>query len=192
MDDETKDLGNESFGKSNGTPSEKKRLFQDDSSNENEANDSSIFAFGEGEDPISFFDLIGFLFHLLLTMSLMPLWIFAAFVFYASGLGIPIGKESFKVFYFALLPNTKDNQNKYLHLGNKAISDLSKLDIILYIAWIFMFGLGLGFAHLGIGILFYATVLYSKYANLHFRVARFAFFPIGAKIVENENGRKVR
>ena len=190
--EETKDVEGEHGSpiSSDGSVTSTGRLNQ----RENEANyfemddsiDFNLMEFMEGENPISLFELFGFLLHLLLTLSLMAYWIFAGIFCYVSVIALPIGMQCFKVFYYILLPKT----SKHLHLGNATINDLSGINIIIYISWILMFGLGLGFAHLGIAILFYVTVVYEKYAKIHFRAAKFAFFPIGAKIIVNKKVRK--
>lgn len=134
----------------------------------------------EGENPMPFVELIGFLFNFLLALSLTPLWLCGATFLFLTVVGHPVGKQCLNVVYYLLVPNS----NKHIHLGNASINDLEGSNMIVYIIWILIAGIGLGFAHLGIGLLFYITVIYQDYATIHFRACRFAFFPIGGRIVD--------
>lgn len=99
-------------------------------------------------------------------------WALAGLILCITVIGIPFGLQCFKIAGFVLLPFGKN-----IELGNFGFGGL-----LLNILWIIIFGWELAVAHLITGVLFCITVIGIPFGLQHFKFARLAFLPFGAKI----------
>lgn len=104
-------------------------------------------------------------------------WI-AALGWFAVGLlwcitiiGIPIGLQCFKFSGLSLFPFGKE-----IYVA----TDTPK--VLINVLWIIFGGIELAITHLVIGIILYITIIGIPFGKQHFKLAKLALFPVGAKV----------
>jgi uncharacterized membrane protein YccF (DUF307 family) len=112
-------------------------------------------------------NLIWFIFGGLLIASL---WFIFGLLLCITIIGIPLGKQFFKLSGFVLFPFGKEVQTNFDKRP------------ILNIIWILLFGWEMAVAHLIIGLLFCITIIGIPFGKQWFKLTSLALLPFGAKI----------
>ena len=102
----------------------------------------------------------------------MLVWLFDGLLVCITIIGIPFGVQCFKIAGLVLWPFGKE-----VRLGDFGVGGL-----LGNILWIIFLGWELAILHLGIGILFSITIVGIPFGLQHFKFARLALLPFGAKI----------
>lgn len=100
------------------------------------------------------------------------LWLLAGCLWCITIIGAPVGVQCFKLASMSFFPFGKEIQ-----YGGGAVS------LIVNIIWILIFGIPLALHHLIWGGLFCITVIGIPFGMQHFKLAKLALMPFGAKIV---------
>lgn len=98
-------------------------------------------------------------------------WLLAGCIWCITIVGIPIGKQCFKLASVSFLPFKKE-----VAYGGGAVS------LILNILWILISGIPLALEHLAWGILLCITIVGISFGKQHFKLAKLALMPFGAEI----------
>lgn len=99
-------------------------------------------------------------------------WMIAGFILMITIIGIPFGKQCFKIAGLTLWP-----------FGTEvSIGAFGAMGLIGNILWILIFGWELFLYHLGLGLLFSITIIGIPFGKQHFKLARIALVPFGASI----------
>jgi len=99
------------------------------------------------------------------------LWAVVGLLWCVTVVGIPFGVQCFKAAWLVLWPFGKD-----VDYGGGAVSCL------VNILWIIFGGAELALAHLILGCVYCITVVGIPFGLQHFKLAKLAFMPFGAKI----------
>ncbi|WP_113671561.1 YccF domain-containing protein [Vallitalea guaymasensis] len=100
------------------------------------------------------------------------LWFIAGLILCITIVFIPFGRQCFKISNFVLWPFGSD-----VNIGNFGIFGLAG-----NIIWIMLFGWELCILHLIVGLIFCITVVGIPFGLQHFKFAKLALVPFGAKI----------
>jgi uncharacterized membrane protein YccF (DUF307 family) len=103
----------------------------------------------------------------------MIVWLIAGLLVCITIIGIPFGVQCFKIAGLVLWPFGKE-----VRLGDFGLGGL-----LGNILWIIFLGWELAIMHLGLGILFSITIVGIPFGLQHFKFARLALLPFGAKII---------
>jgi len=98
-------------------------------------------------------------------------WFFIGILWCITIVGIPIGKQCFKLASVALWPFDKE-----VDLGGGAPS------FLLNILWLIFGGFALVMEHLILGALFCITIVGIPFGMQHFKLAKLALMPFGAEV----------
>ncbi len=101
------------------------------------------------------------------------LWAISGLLVCLTIIGIPFGLQCFKIAAFVLWPFGLD-----VEIGQFGI-----LGLLGNIIWIFALGFWLCLSHLFFGILLCVTIIGIPFGIQHFKLAKLALLPFGAKIV---------
>ena len=102
-------------------------------------------------------------------------YVLASFTLMITIVGIPFGLQTLKLAELALFP-----------FGKKIVqNDTSSgcISALMNIIWFFVGSLPIALTHLGLGVLFYITIIGIPFGNQHFKLMKLAFVPFGKKIV---------
>lgn len=99
-------------------------------------------------------------------------WLLAGIICCITIIGIPFGLQCFKIASLVLAPFGKN-------IGSGRFGAMGLLGNIL---WIIFLGLELAIGHLVIGLLFCITLIGIPFGLQHFKLARLALLPFGARI----------
>ena len=102
-------------------------------------------------------------------------YVLASFTLMITIVGIPFGLQTLKLAELALFP-----------FGKKIVqNDTSSgcISALMNIIWFFVGSLPIVLTHLGLGLLFYITIIGIPFGNQHFKLMKLAFVPFGKKIV---------
>ena len=102
-------------------------------------------------------------------------YVLASFTLMITIVGIPFGLQTLKLAELALFP-----------FGKKIVqNDTSSgcISALMNIIWFFVGSLPIALTHLGLGVLFYITIIGISFGNQHFKLMKLAFVPFGKKIV---------
>ena len=102
-------------------------------------------------------------------------YVLASFTLMITIVGIPFGLQTLKLAELALFP-----------FGKKIVqNDTSSgcISALMNIIWFFVGSLPIALTHLGLGLLFYITIIGIPFGNQHFKLMKLAFVPFGKKIV---------
>lgn len=100
-------------------------------------------------------------------------WYFIGFLWSITIIGIPVGKQCFKIGRFIMFPFKKE------------IIDVSgTTSTVANILWIIFGGLGLALESLIAGVLLCMTIIGIPFGLQHFKFARLALMPFGKKVVD--------
>lgn len=112
-------------------------------------------------------NLIWFIFGGLLIALV---WFFFGLLLSITIIGIPLGKQFFKLAGLALFPFGKEVQTNF------------DKHPILNIIWILLFGWEMAVGHLVIGLLFCITIIGIPFGKQWFKLTILALIPFGSKI----------
>ena len=114
---------------------------------------------------------IGNVIWLLLTGLEMALaWFFLGIIWCITIIGIPFGKQCFKLARVAIWP-----------MGTKVSTDFGKHPIANVI-WLIFGGIGLGFGFIFAGILWCITIIGIPFGKQCFKLSKLGFIPFGATV----------
>lgn len=100
------------------------------------------------------------------------LWTFVGAIWCVSIVGIPFGVQCFKAAWLVLWPFGKEVSH-----GGGTVSCLVNA------VWIFFGGIELALLHMVVGGIYCITVIGIPFGIQHFKLAKLAFMPFGAKVV---------
>lgn len=100
------------------------------------------------------------------------LWAIVGLLWCCTIVGIPIGVQCFKAAELVLWPFGKE-----VEYGGGAVS------FLVNILWIIFGGMELAMLHLVIGSIYCITVVGIPFGMQHFKMAKLAFMPVGARVV---------
>ena len=100
------------------------------------------------------------------------MWAIIGLLWCCTVVGIPIGVQCFKAAGLVLWPFGKN-----VEYGGGAVS------FLVNILWIIFGGLELAILHLVVGGIYCITVIGIPFGLQHFKMAKLAFMPVGAKVV---------
>lgn len=98
-------------------------------------------------------------------------WGFIGVLWCITILGIPVGKQCFKMARLSFAP-----------FGKAIFVKRSSGSVILNILWLIFGGLPLGFAHLASGVVLCLTIIGIPFGWQQFKLMRLAFMPFGAEV----------
>ena len=99
------------------------------------------------------------------------LWFFSGLLCCLTIVGIPLGVQCFKFAKLSFLPFGKD-----IVFGGGAAS------LIANILWLLFLGIPMAIANAVMGLLFCITIIGIPFGLQHFKLARLALMPFGAKV----------
>lgn len=99
-------------------------------------------------------------------------WLLAGIICCITIIGIPFGLQCFKIAGFVLAPFGKDIVS----------GRFGAMGLLGNILWIVFLGWELAIGHLVIGLLFCITLIGIPFGLQHFKLARLALLPFGARI----------
>jgi uncharacterized membrane protein YccF (DUF307 family) len=91
-------------------------------------------------------------------------------------IGIPFGLQTFKLADLALWPFGRTSRKKENRSGI--------INTIMNIIWFFIGGLWIALTHVGLGIIFFITIIGIPFGKQHFKLAKVALTPFGREIFE--------
>ena len=100
------------------------------------------------------------------------IWAFFGIMWCITIIGIPVGLQCFKFAYLTLVPFGKDIEYK---------DNISS--IIINVFWLIFGGIELALTHICIGIFCCITIIGIPFGMQHFKLAKLALMPFGAKII---------
>lgn len=100
-------------------------------------------------------------------------WALSGFLVCLTIIGIPFGLQCFKIAAFILWPFGRDIE----------IGQFGGLGLLGNIIWILVLGFWLCLSHLFFGLLLCMTIIGIPFGMQHFKLAKLALLPFGAKIV---------
>lgn len=108
-------------------------------------------------------------------------WFLAGLLLCITVIGIPAGKQCFKLARFSLLPFGREIEDR-----GGAVS------LILNIIWIVVCGWEIALTAITSGLAMLVTIVGIPFAWQSFKLARLALFPFGAQIVESGAAERQR
>jgi uncharacterized membrane protein YccF (DUF307 family) len=104
----------------------------------------------------------------------MCTWALAGLSLCITVIGIPFGLQCLKIAGFVLWP-----------FGSRVeVGRFGALGLVGNIIWMILFGWELCLAHLVIGLIFYITIIGIPFGLQHFKFAKLALLPFGARILK--------
>ena len=100
-------------------------------------------------------------------------WVIIGAVCYITVIGIPLGRQAFKMAKLTLTPFGKS-----VSYGGGAPS------VIANIIWVIIAGIPMGFAYLCLGCVYCITIIGIPFGLQCFKLAKLSFLPFGAKVLE--------
>lgn len=98
-------------------------------------------------------------------------WFVVGLLWCITIIGIPIGLQCFKFSALSLFP-----------FGKEVYVATDTPKVLINVLWIIFGGIELAFTHLVIGIILYITIIGIPFGKQHFKLAKLALFPVGAKV----------
>ena len=102
----------------------------------------------------------------------MILWAVVGLILCVTIIGLPFGVQCFKLAGLSAFPFGR----------NVEIGNLGAFGLLGNIIWILVAGWELALIHIVLGMIFYITIIGIPFGRQHFKLARLAFVPFGAKI----------
>ncbi len=103
-------------------------------------------------------------------------WIFAGILWCITIIGIPVGKQCFKLAGISFNP-----------FGKEVVYEGGAVSCLLNIIWFFVSGLELALGNFVIGCLLCITIIGIPFGKQFFKIAKLALSPFGAKVVREED-----
>lgn len=98
-------------------------------------------------------------------------WLGAGLLWCITIVGIPIGKQCFKLAGLSFFPF-----GKKVEYGGGAVS------LIANVIWLLVSGIPLAIEHMLFGVVLAITIIGIPFAKQHFKLAKLALMPFGAKV----------
>ena len=98
-------------------------------------------------------------------------WILVGLTWCVTIIGIPVGKQCFKLASISFFP-----------FGKKIIYGQKASSVILNILWIVFGGIEIAVGYLIAGVIFCCTIVGIPFGKQCFKIMKLAFIPFGAKI----------
>ncbi len=105
-------------------------------------------------------------------IELALLWFLAGLLLCITVIGLPFGVQCFKIAGLVLWPFGKE-----VDLGHFGVGGL-----LLNVLWIVLVGWELALLHLSVGVVFAITIIGLPFGLQHFKLAKLALMPFGARI----------
>ena len=102
----------------------------------------------------------------------MILWAVVGLILCVTIIGLPFGVQCFKLAGLSAFPFGR----------NVEIGNFGAFGLLGNIIWILVAGWELALIHIVLGMIFYITIIGIPFGRQHFKLARLAFVPFGAKI----------
>ena len=99
-------------------------------------------------------------------------WAIAGIVFYVTIVGIPLGRQAFKMASLTLTPF-----GKHIVYGGGAPSLLAN------IVWVVLIGLWEAIVYVAAGLIFCITIIGIPFGQQLFKMAKLSLMPFGAKVI---------
>ncbi|WP_122647157.1 YccF domain-containing protein [Enterococcus mediterraneensis] len=99
-------------------------------------------------------------------------WFLAGCLWCITIVGIPVGKQCFKLASMSLAP-----------FGKEVVYEGNGVSVILNIIWLLVSGIPLALAHVASAILLAITIIGIPFASQSLKMARLALMPFGARII---------
>ena len=98
-------------------------------------------------------------------------WLIVGILWCITIIGIPVGLECFKAAGLVLWP-----------FGKEVVYEGGAMSCLVNLLWLVFGGLALATAHFFIGIIYCITIIGIPFGMQHFKLAKLAFCPVGAKV----------
>ena len=98
-------------------------------------------------------------------------WAFFGVLWCISIIGIPVGIQCFKFAGLSAMP-----------FGREVYFDTRPVPVIINIIWIFLGGIEMALLHGIIGVIFCLTIIGIPFGRQHFKLAKLALLPVGARL----------
>lgn len=98
-------------------------------------------------------------------------WLIIGLFWCITIIGIPIGVQCFKFAALTLFP-----------FGAEIDIDTTTVSVVINVLWLIFGGIELAIVHGVIGIILCLTIIGIPFGRQHFKIAKLALFPFGAKI----------
>lgn len=99
-------------------------------------------------------------------------WILAGCLWSITIIGIPIGKQCFKLAGLTFFP-----------FGKEVVYGGNSFSLVVNIIWLIISGLPLAFAHVVSGVILCITIVGIPFGMQSFKLAKLALMPFGAQVV---------
>lgn len=100
-------------------------------------------------------------------------WILAGCLWCITIVGIPVGKQCFKLSSISLNPFGKEIE----------YDDMSDVSFLLNVLWIIFSGIELAIANLILGVVLCITIIGIPFGKQYFKLAKLSLAPFGARVV---------
>ena len=98
-------------------------------------------------------------------------WFIVGLLWCITIIGLPIGMQCFKAASLVIWP-----------FGKEVVNEGGAMSCLINILWLIFGGFALVLAHLIIGVIYCITIVGIPFGLQHFKLAKLAFSPVGAKI----------
>ena len=98
------------------------------------------------------------------------LWCLLGILFSITIIGIPVGKQCFKIARLVLWP-----------FGKRIRYNFKNTSFLGNLLWIMIFGWEIAFANLAVGCLFCCTIIGIPFGKQYFKLAKVTLLPFGAR-----------
>ena len=102
-------------------------------------------------------------------------WFIVGILWCITIVGIPVGMQCFKAASLVIWP-----------FGKEVVNEGGAMSCLINIIWLIFGGLALVIAHLFISVVFCITIIGIPFGMQHFKMAKLAFCPVGAKVQKAE------
>ena len=99
-------------------------------------------------------------------------WFLAGIFWHITIVGIPWGRQCFKFAALSLAP-----------FGKEVLPGGGAPSLIANVVWLLGSGVPMAFNHILTGLILCATIVGIPFGRQHFKIARLALFPFGAKVI---------
>lgn len=114
-----------------------------------------------------------FLWFILVGLWSGMAWILVGILWCITIIGIPVGKQCFKISEMVLFPFKKD----------VIFEEHPSISIVANFFWIVFFGIELAAVHAIVGVFFCLTIIGIPFGTQLFKIAKISLMPFGAKII---------
>lgn len=101
-------------------------------------------------------------------------WVFIGLLWSITIIGLPVGIQCFKIASLSAWP-----------MGRDAIVSTDGSSLLFNLLWIIFGGIEIAATHVIIGLMLCLTIVGIPFGQQHFKLAKLALFPFGAKIIND-------